>query len=103
MNPFAVTKLKGLAKQDLFLYPYFMFYVYVLKSEKDGRLYKGICNDLEKRVKQHNLGQNKSTKGFRPWVLVHHEIFETRIGARDREKFFKSGSGREYLKGLLGL
>jgi putative endonuclease len=40
-----------------------MYYVYVLKSEKDGRLYKGLTSDLEKRLLQHNAGITKSTKG----------------------------------------
>jgi putative endonuclease len=75
-----------------------MFYVYVLKSEKDGRFYKGMTSFLEKRVKQHNLGQNKSTKGFLPWDLVYYEEFQTRGEARIREKYFKSGEGREFLK-----
>jgi len=39
---------------------------------------------LEKRVKQHNLGQNKSTKGFLPWELVYYEEFQTRGEARIR-------------------
>lgn len=73
-----------------------MYYAYVLKSSKDGRLYKGLTNDLENRVKQHNLGQNKSTKGFMPWKLVYCEKFESRPEARNREKFFKSGQGREF-------
>ncbi|HEA20051.1 MAG TPA: GIY-YIG nuclease family protein [Pricia antarctica] len=79
-----------------------MFYVYVLLSEKDGRLYKGITGDIVKRVKQHNLGQNRSTRAFGPWKLVHREEFATRPEARSREKFFKSGGGREFLKNKLG-
>ncbi len=75
-----------------------MYYVYVVKSEKDGRLYKGLTDNLEKRLKQHNLGQNKSTKGFMPWKMVYYEEFQTREEARIREKYFKSGKGREFLK-----
>jgi len=41
-----------------------MYYVYVLKSEVDGRLYKGLTENLEIRLKQHNSGKSKSTKGF---------------------------------------
>ena len=80
-----------------------MYYVYVLKSEVDGRLYKGMTDNVTKRLKQHNLGQNKSTKGFRPWKLVYQEEFPIRIEARAREKFFKSGGGREFLREKLGL
>ena len=78
-----------------------MYYVYILKSKKDGRLYKGLTESLEKRILQHNNGYNKSTKGFIPWVLVYHENFETRKEARAREVFFKSGHGREYLNSIL--
>lgn len=74
------------------------FYVYVLKSKKDGRLYKGQTSDIEKRLKLHNSGKVKSTKGFLPWELVYFEIFQTREEAVLREKYFKTGSGREFLK-----
>ncbi len=59
-----------------------MYIVYVLKSEKNGRFYKGLTKDLEQRVIQHNKGQNRSTKGFGPWKLVYKESFEIRIEAR---------------------
>ena len=75
-----------------------MYFVYVLRSLKDGRLYKGLTSDLERRVKEHNSGQAKSTKGFLPWELFHVEEFETREEARKREKYLKSGQGRDFLK-----
>ncbi|CAN0602356.1 unnamed protein product [Ectocarpus sp. 12 AP-2014] len=56
-----------------------MYYVYVLKSEVDGRLYKGMTNNLQKRIVEHNSGKNKSTKGFLPWVLVYKEEFKTSV------------------------
>ena len=77
------------------------YFVYVLESEKDGRLYKGQTSDIEKRVKEHNSGKTKSTKGYKPWKLVYFETFETRIEAVLREKHFKSGSGREFLKEII--
>lgn len=77
------------------------FFVYVLKSEKDGRLYKGFTNNIDRRIDEHNKGQNKSIKGFRPWKLVHIEEFATLMEARNREKFLKTGQGRDYLKKTL--
>ena len=74
------------------------YYVYVLKSEIDGRLYKGFTINLDKRIEQHNAGMTKSTKGFRPWKLVYFEVFPNIKDAIEREKYFKSGSGREYLR-----
>lgn len=77
------------------------YFVYVIKSQKDGRLYKGMTSDLDRRIKEHNLGLNKSTKSYFPWVLVYFEQFETRKDARNREKYLKSGIGREYLNNIL--
>jgi len=76
------------------------YFVYVLKSEADGRLYKGMTDNLERRLKEHNAGKTKSTKGFRPWKLVYKEEFDTFELARERENYFKTGEGREFLKRL---
>ncbi|NJN50287.1 MAG: GIY-YIG nuclease family protein [Polaribacter sp.] len=78
-----------------------MFYVYVLKSIVDGRLYKGFTQDIGKRLKEHNFGKTKSTKGYKPWVLIYSEEVETRKDARESEKYLKSGIGREFLKNVL--
>ncbi|NND88634.1 MAG: GIY-YIG nuclease family protein [Flavobacteriaceae bacterium] len=78
-----------------------MYFVYVLKSLHDGRLYKGMSQDVPKRLKSHNQGQTRSTKPYRPWILVYQEEFATRLEARAREKYFKSGAGREYLKSII--
>jgi len=43
-----------------------MYYVYIIQSKKDGRLYKGFTSDLENRLKEHKEGKTKSTKSFRP-------------------------------------
>lgn len=79
------------------------FFAYVLKSEMDGRLYKGSSDNIGRRVKEHNAGKMKSTKGFRPWKLAYIEEFDTFKEARDREKYFKTGSGREFIKYKIGL
>ena len=55
-----------------------IYYAYVLRSEKDKRLYKGHTNDLKARLKAHNSGLSKSTKGYIPWKLVYFEEFKTR-------------------------
>jgi putative endonuclease len=78
---------------------YVMAYViYAIKSSFDHRIYVGFTIDLEKRIKEHNQGRTKSTKGFRPWVLIYYETAETRTEAREREKYLKSGCGKEFLK-----
>ena len=75
-----------------------MYFVYVLKSKERSYLYVGLTNNIEKRFKQHQSGQNKTTKPYRPFDLVILENFEKRIQAREREKYLKSGSGKEWIK-----
>ena len=79
------------------------FIVYALESEVDGRLYVGMTKNLENRIKEHNSGRTKSTKGYRTWNLVFWQSFNTRQEARKQEKYFKTGSGKEKLKELIRL
>ncbi|MBK7183035.1 MAG: GIY-YIG nuclease family protein [Bacteroidetes bacterium] len=74
-----------------------MYFVYILRSLKDGRFYKGMTSDIERRIYEHNSGQTKSTKAYLPWELVYSESHETREEARKRELYFKSGIGREVI------
>jgi len=70
-----------------------MYYVYLLKSKKDDKLYIGYSNDLRKRLQEHNRGNVGSTKHRRPLKLVYYEAYGDEIDAKDREKSFKhSGS-----------
>ena len=62
-----------------------MFYVYVLLSKKDNKLYTGQTKDLSKRLSEHNSGRVKSTRNRRPFELIHSENFLTRSKARWRE------------------
>ncbi len=75
-----------------------MFYVYVIKSLNRNYIYVGITDNIERRFLQHNNGENKSTKAYAPFVIIHTESFSTRPEAREKEKYFKSGVGKEYLK-----
>ncbi|MCF6180685.1 GIY-YIG nuclease family protein [Lutibacter sp.] len=77
-----------------------MFYVYVLYSKKHNRKYTGMTIDIERRLKEHNTKQNKSTKAYAPWEVIFKEAFKTRLEAREREKYLKSGVGREFIKSL---
>ena len=80
-----------------------LWFVYVLRSDINGDLYKGLTNYLERRLSEHNSGKNISTKAYAPWKIVYFEKFMTRIEARNREKFLKSGEGREFLKSIIPL
>ena len=75
-----------------------MFYVYVLKSLKQGRLYIGMSSDPQKRLAEHNAGLQSSTKGYRPYQLLLTEEYPDRKQARQREKSLKSGCRRESIK-----
>lgn len=75
-----------------------MYFVYVLKSVDNWRFYVGMTADVEKRISEHNKGYTKSTKGYRPWQLFFFEEVDTRELARQREKYLKSGVGKEYIK-----
>ena len=76
-------------------------YVYAIQSLKDRRIYVGLSADVEKRVRQHNSGKSKSTKGYVPWRLIYQEELTSRLLAREREKYLKSGTGKEFLKSLV--
>ena len=77
-----------------------MYYVYIIKSEKSGKFYKGITEDLKNRLKEHNSGKTKSTKSGIPWKLIYYEAFLNKIDALREEKFLKSGKGKERIKYL---
>jgi putative endonuclease len=74
------------------------FTVYAIKSSLHDRVYVGFTGNLKIRLKEHNQGKTKSTKGYRPWILIYQEIVDTREEARRREKYLKSGCGKEFLK-----
>jgi putative endonuclease len=78
-----------------------MYFVYAIQSAKDGRIYVGMCADISARLKEHNAGKTKSTKGFKPWKLIYKEELPNRIEARKREIYLKSGIGKEFLKSLV--
>ena len=74
------------------------YFVYILQSLKDNNFYIGLTNDPERRIKQHNNGKVSSTKARRPFKILHEEQFDSRKEAREKEKFYKSGFGRELIK-----
>jgi|WetSurMetagenome_2_1015567.scaffolds.fasta_scaffold179957_2 putative endonuclease len=75
-----------------------MFSVYVLCSLSTGRHYVGQSEDLARRLFEHQHDLARYTRGKGPWELVYSEEFSTRAEAMNRERFLKSGQGREWLK-----
>jgi putative endonuclease len=79
-----------------------MFHVYILKSHKDENWsYVGSTDNIQRRFNEHRLGKVRSTKGKRPLHLVHEENFQTRDEALTREKYLKSGFGREEKRNII--
>ncbi|MCE2499886.1 MAG: GIY-YIG nuclease family protein [Dehalococcoidia bacterium] len=75
-----------------------MYTVYVLRSATTGRRYVGQTENLDRRLHEHQSGLAGYTKGRGPWLLLHREEYPTRREAMQRERFLKSGVGREWLK-----
>lgn len=76
------------------------WFVYVLQSEKGGKHYVGISGNLQHHLELHNEGKTNSTKARRPFKLIYTEEYDTLQETRKKEKYYKSGSGREKLKNL---
>jgi len=75
-----------------------VFYVYVLSSISRSYIYVGLTDNIDRRFVQHNTGRNKTTKPYKPFKIILVETYPTRIEARKREKYLKSGIGKEFLK-----
>ena len=78
-----------------------MFYVYIIRSAKNGRYYVGSTNNLERRLIEHNSGRMKSTKGYIPFELVYKEFFSDRILAVRRERYIKSQKSKLFIENLI--
>jgi putative endonuclease len=76
-------------------------FIYILQSQKDKRLYVGMTKDLSHRLKQHNAGRVASTMRRLPFKLIYIEETSNRLEGRVREKYWKSGAGREKIQKML--
>lgn len=74
------------------------FYVYVLQSIKNKEFYIGSTENLVRRVKEHNLGLNQSTKPYKPWKLIYYEACRNRLDAKRRERYLKTSEGGRLLR-----
>jgi putative endonuclease len=75
--------------------------VYAIRSIAKNYIYVGLTNNLERRLNEHNRGHERTTRAYAPFRLLHTQLYATRQAARNREKFLKSGAGKELLKSLL--
>lgn len=79
----------------------YMFYVYILESLKDRKLYIGYTTALQDRVARHQGGLVQSTKPRRPLKLIFYEAYLSRIDAKRREKYLKTTKGKTTVKSML--
>ena len=75
-----------------------MYYVYALKSNKNGDLYIGYSEDLKRRFNDHNIGKVQSTKPNRPWDLIYYEAYRNKKDATIREKQLKMHRAKDDLR-----
>lgn len=79
-------------------------YLYLIKSKTKNWVYIGSARDLRKRIGEHNLGKNKSTKAYKPFELIYYEAYNSYTLARKREiELKKNGQQKEILFRRLGL
>ena len=75
-----------------------IYYTYVLRSIEFERNYIGFTSNIQTRLEQHNSGKTKSTRPYKPWEMLFHEVHNSLEKALAREKWLKSGIGREFIK-----
>ena len=78
-----------------------MYYVYILQSLKDKKLYTGFTSDLRRRLRQHKFGGSISTKKRLPLRCIFYEAFISKEDAERREGYFKTNKGKKMLRLIL--
>jgi len=78
-----------------------MYYTYILQSLLDKKLYVGFTNNLKQRLQKHNTSKVQSTKARMPFRLIYYEASLSEQYAREREKYFKTGWGKNFIKKIL--
>ena len=75
-----------------------MITVYVIESLSDSTWYTGMAINAIARLKEHNSGKNRFTKGHLPWHFIYIEQHDNWAEARIREKYLKTSAGKIWLK-----
>lgn len=78
-----------------------MYYFYTLRFKSNGKLYYGYTDNLKRRIREHKSTNSNFTGRNGEFDLIFYEAYLNRIDAREAEKYFKSGHGREILRGKL--
>ena len=78
---------------------FFMWFVYILYSISAGKTYTGYSNNIQRRFWEHNFSEAKGfTSRYRPWMLIRTEQYESKAEAVARERYLKTGRGRDEIK-----
>jgi putative endonuclease len=81
-----------------------IYYVYILQSFKNDKLYIGHTDNLSRRLEEHNTGRGgKYTRQNKPWKLLYSEEHSDRSSAAKRETYLKSTKGSQEKKKLAGI
>jgi putative endonuclease len=78
-----------------------MQYVYILESLKRERYYIGYTCDLKRRLKEHNKGETKGNRSFKPFKIVYIERYVEKISAMRRERYIKSQKSKRFIEELI--
>jgi putative endonuclease len=78
-----------------------MHYLYILQSQKDGRYYIGITNDVQRRLEEHNSGLSISTAPYKPWIIKRVEEYNDIKLAYKRERFIKAKRSRKIIEKII--
>jgi putative endonuclease len=78
-----------------------MFFVYIIYSHELDRFYIGQCQDLQRRLADHNNSRSTYTKRGKPWILKWSMEFPTREEAIAEELRIKKKKSRNYIEWLI--
>jgi len=77
-----------------------MYYVYILLLS-NKKLYTGFTTNLKRRIKEHKKGKSSFTKNYLPLKLIFYEVFNNKMDAKKRERYFKTSKGKSSLRAML--
>ena len=78
-----------------------VYTVYILYAERSDKIYIGYTSDIILRMKSHNHFGKGWTAGFRPWVVIYSEYYESKAAALHRERQLKSAAARQRVRELI--
>jgi len=80
---------------------FYMYYLYIIYSNKLDRYYIGHTENIDKRIIEHNTGFSSYTSKAVDWILVYKEQFTERINASRREMELKRKRSRKYIEWMI--